>query len=541
MAPASNEEQFKFLISCIRYSNNGKVDFTQVAKECKIVSKGAAAKRYERMMRAHGIASNAATVKPASVRTLKAEQHKNEPLLPPSSLSSPPMAKKRKADPRLDEFNDGDDEEGFGSIKVEPAVMNMEQFVVKEEDQHLGPGQLSLDDAANLMQYYDTPSRYAGMEMGEGFDDGYAGGYSMASNYGRGTSSSSMGGSGMGEMYGMSLQQPYEFSSQSSYGGSGMEAMQSSEPPRMLYRPLMQYSSDDQESEELSFSFYGPHYIWHGPQHLALILISRLLIGIQNAKQATTSSVLGDIRSSKDKIWHTSHLRHVFPFTFASQSKSANISSLQEDNSFIHDTEDHRTRWWERVWAEEAAKERRQRKEIQERGLSLEIDRTQRYHATTAEELEAYRSWQKESKAIEREQARERRFQRAAREAEEIMEGPRRRRGERMAGKEGGRMGGGTVDRKDVTPWEFEHERCAGNEGSGATIERKEVTPWEFEHDHSAVEERVVVTVERKDRTPWEYAHEYLAGGEDSGATVMDGDDQDNKLRKWLRKVLPTG
>jgi hypothetical protein len=25
MPPASNEEQFKFLISCIRYSNNGKV------------------------------------------------------------------------------------------------------------------------------------------------------------------------------------------------------------------------------------------------------------------------------------------------------------------------------------------------------------------------------------------------------------------------------------------------------------------------------------------------------------------------------------
>lgn len=59
MAPASNEEQFKFLISCIRYSNNGKVsyyallfpdltahsdqvDFEEVAKECDIVSKGAA-------------------------------------------------------------------------------------------------------------------------------------------------------------------------------------------------------------------------------------------------------------------------------------------------------------------------------------------------------------------------------------------------------------------------------------------------------------------------------------------------------------------
>lgn len=60
MAPASNEDQFMFLISCIRYSNNGKVsaskfllafrvrsnnqqvDFEEVRKECKIVSKGAA-------------------------------------------------------------------------------------------------------------------------------------------------------------------------------------------------------------------------------------------------------------------------------------------------------------------------------------------------------------------------------------------------------------------------------------------------------------------------------------------------------------------
>ncbi|OBT52435.1 hypothetical protein VE04_07663 [Pseudogymnoascus sp. 24MN13] len=43
MPPATNEEQFRFLISCIRWSNNGKVDFTEVAKECQVVSKGAAA------------------------------------------------------------------------------------------------------------------------------------------------------------------------------------------------------------------------------------------------------------------------------------------------------------------------------------------------------------------------------------------------------------------------------------------------------------------------------------------------------------------
>ncbi|KAK6955310.1 hypothetical protein Daesc_002943 [Daldinia eschscholtzii] len=49
------DSQFKFLIVCIKHSTAGKVDFTEVAKECEIVSKGAAAKRYERLMKAHGI------------------------------------------------------------------------------------------------------------------------------------------------------------------------------------------------------------------------------------------------------------------------------------------------------------------------------------------------------------------------------------------------------------------------------------------------------------------------------------------------------
>ncbi|KAI0850127.1 hypothetical protein F5Y00DRAFT_268621 [Daldinia vernicosa] len=49
------DSQFKFLIVCIKHSTAGKVDFAEVAKECEIVSKGAAAKRYERLMKAHGI------------------------------------------------------------------------------------------------------------------------------------------------------------------------------------------------------------------------------------------------------------------------------------------------------------------------------------------------------------------------------------------------------------------------------------------------------------------------------------------------------
>ncbi|KAK6351083.1 hypothetical protein TWF718_004256 [Orbilia javanica] len=75
MAPSTSaDDQFLFLVSCIKNSNNGKVnsrplknirrylltriskpDFALVAKERGIVSRGAAAKRFSRLMAAHGI------------------------------------------------------------------------------------------------------------------------------------------------------------------------------------------------------------------------------------------------------------------------------------------------------------------------------------------------------------------------------------------------------------------------------------------------------------------------------------------------------
>ncbi|PSR83137.1 hypothetical protein BD289DRAFT_506768 [Coniella lustricola] len=58
MAPLTVEDQFKFLIACIKHSTAGKIDFGQVATECEIISKGAAAKRYERLMKSHGINGN---------------------------------------------------------------------------------------------------------------------------------------------------------------------------------------------------------------------------------------------------------------------------------------------------------------------------------------------------------------------------------------------------------------------------------------------------------------------------------------------------
>ncbi|CAL3966871.1 unnamed protein product [Diplocarpon coronariae] len=245
MAPASNEEQFKFLISCIRYSNNGKVDFGQVAKECKIVSKGAAAKRYERMMRSHGIAPNAAAIKPAPSRMSKSERLESTP-----SSSSSSAHKKRKVEGYLDENTTADDDERFGTVKPEPAVTIKEQLVVKEEkvplqqQQHQQPGQLSLGEAADLMQYYETPCQYSA--GGLSLEDSYGGQYTTSQSYGAG-----MGGtSGTESPYGLGSQQTYSFPSHSPYGSSevraGLGGMHIGESQSMPYQPLIKYSSDEQ-------------------------------------------------------------------------------------------------------------------------------------------------------------------------------------------------------------------------------------------------------------------------------------------------------
>ncbi|KAK2818400.1 hypothetical protein FQN49_007939 [Arthroderma sp. PD_2] len=55
MSRVTPEETSFFLVKCIKHSNNGKVDFAAVAAECGIVTKGAAAKRYERILKGNGI------------------------------------------------------------------------------------------------------------------------------------------------------------------------------------------------------------------------------------------------------------------------------------------------------------------------------------------------------------------------------------------------------------------------------------------------------------------------------------------------------
>ncbi|PLB41542.1 uncharacterized protein BDW47DRAFT_122584 [Aspergillus candidus] len=58
MSRISEQDATKFLLSCVRHSNNGKINFEEVATECGITSKGAAAKRYERLVKAHSSTTN---------------------------------------------------------------------------------------------------------------------------------------------------------------------------------------------------------------------------------------------------------------------------------------------------------------------------------------------------------------------------------------------------------------------------------------------------------------------------------------------------
>ncbi|KAI1878977.1 hypothetical protein JX265_003154 [Neoarthrinium moseri] len=114
MSSKDVDGQFQFLIACIKHSTAGKVDFGEVAKQCDIVSKGAAAKRYERLMKAHGITSSPSGGSGGSPRT---PVKKEKGATPKSSATKGTAAKKRK----LEEVDDnvGDIDEPVIKVKTE--------------------------------------------------------------------------------------------------------------------------------------------------------------------------------------------------------------------------------------------------------------------------------------------------------------------------------------------------------------------------------------------------------------------------------------
>ncbi|OCT45592.1 hypothetical protein CLCR_01661 [Cladophialophora carrionii] len=128
MSRATSDDQMRFLLSCVKHSNNGRVDFVEVAKECGVVSKGAAAKRYERLLKANGVSSsvpNAAAAAATSVAAPKPVKRR---------ASEKSSAKKRKLDRHDSTATEGDNkklkpttnptQEIAGSVSLKAEAVN---------------------------------------------------------------------------------------------------------------------------------------------------------------------------------------------------------------------------------------------------------------------------------------------------------------------------------------------------------------------------------------------------------------------------------
>ncbi|KJK63095.1 hypothetical protein P875_00034067 [Aspergillus parasiticus SU-1] len=97
MAPVTDAEQIEFLLSCVRHANSGKVDFGEVAKECSIVSRGAAAKRYERLLKGRNNAPGAGSSADSPAPSPKKTPTKSSVAKRKTAASKKAAAKKGKA------------------------------------------------------------------------------------------------------------------------------------------------------------------------------------------------------------------------------------------------------------------------------------------------------------------------------------------------------------------------------------------------------------------------------------------------------------
>ncbi|KAH7272121.1 hypothetical protein MRS44_002628 [Fusarium solani] len=146
MSKQDPADQVKFLVSCIGHTSNGRPDFQAVADELAIVSKAAAQKRYERMLKAHGISrpgvlaggdsapatptkrkakaegAGSAKKKPARGKAKKESDEDEEAEAKPK-----PKAKRGKqADKVKKEEEDSDSGESRGSSLTEPPAASEE-------------------------------------------------------------------------------------------------------------------------------------------------------------------------------------------------------------------------------------------------------------------------------------------------------------------------------------------------------------------------------------------------------------------------------
>ncbi|KAL4802773.1 hypothetical protein BDV18DRAFT_163735 [Aspergillus unguis] len=106
----ATEDHLDLLISCIKRSSDGKIDFSAVATDCNIISAGAAAKRYSRLLKSHG--ENKARGAGSGSNSTNTAQANNQGQASPSALlSSPPKTprKRKAAAPMKSDGNTNDD------------------------------------------------------------------------------------------------------------------------------------------------------------------------------------------------------------------------------------------------------------------------------------------------------------------------------------------------------------------------------------------------------------------------------------------------
>ncbi|KID91492.1 hypothetical protein MGU_01462 [Metarhizium guizhouense ARSEF 977] len=114
-------EQVKFLVSCIGHTNNGRPDFAAVAEELGIVTKAAAQKRYERMLKANGVSGTKSPTKTSDDGAIPTPQ--TTPVKRKAAAArTPGSAKKTRG------------KAGKDVKKEEPDEEKTKQGVKKEED-----------------------------------------------------------------------------------------------------------------------------------------------------------------------------------------------------------------------------------------------------------------------------------------------------------------------------------------------------------------------------------------------------------------------
>ncbi|KAH6955176.1 hypothetical protein DER45DRAFT_633711 [Fusarium avenaceum] len=119
MSKQEPADQVKFLVSCIGHTTNGRPDFQSVADELSIVSKAAAQKRYERMLKAHGISRPGALANGDATPPTTPTKRKAKTEGPGSAAKRTPRSKAKKED---DEEEDVKPKVSASKPKAKPKI-----------------------------------------------------------------------------------------------------------------------------------------------------------------------------------------------------------------------------------------------------------------------------------------------------------------------------------------------------------------------------------------------------------------------------------